>query len=68
LVKGKQLVDENTIDTIEITHNSNIHLVLNDRNQIKVLSEDVLAPKYDFDFTKLNDYGKIFTRGNEVYN
>jgi ubiquitin len=68
LFKGNQLVDEKTIDNYKITHNSNIHLVLDDRNQIKVLSEDVLEPKYDFDFTKINDIGKIFTRGNEVYN
>jgi ubiquitin len=68
LLKGNQLADEKTIDNYKITHNSNIHLVLNDRNQIKVLSEDLLEPKYDFDFTKLNDFGKSFTRGNEVYN
>jgi hypothetical protein len=68
LLKGNQLADEKTLDHYKIREESKIHLVLNDRNQIKVLSEDLLEPKYDFDFTKLNDIGKIFTRGNEVYN
>ena len=38
------------------------------KNKLKILEDNLLDPRYDYDFTDVNDQDRAFTRGGEVYN
>jgi len=67
---GKQLEDDRTLTDYNITNQSTLHLVLRLRGGGIMeyhLSDNLLDPKFDFDFTNVNDTGKTFMRGGIVY-
>ena len=68
---GQQLLDECTIGVYNIKNESTIHLVLRLRGGGGYdefhLPDNLLDPKYDYDFTNIIDKGKKFMRGGLEY-
>jgi ubiquitin len=68
LYDDRELKNDKTFDDYDIKNGSTLHLVLEFREKIKIFSDDLLDSKYDYDFTMVNDKGKVYTRGGEIYN
>jgi ubiquitin len=66
---GKQLEDHRTLSDYGVQSHSVVHLVLRLRGggTPMFLGEDFLDPQYDYDFTRVNDYGVPFYRGGHEY-
>jgi ubiquitin len=65
---GQQLEDGRTLSDYKIFTEVTLLLVLPLRDKIKILSDDLLAPEFDQDFTNQQDDGIILKRGREIYN
>ncbi|CAG8730128.1 14175_t:CDS:1 [Cetraspora pellucida] len=67
---GKQLEDFKPISDYNIKENSELHLILRLSGGgciISYLSVSVLDPRYDYDFTNINDMEATFMRGDVLY-
>lgn len=51
----------------KIEENVTLHLILKIGKSLKFFEGDILDARYDYDFTNIDDTGKIFYRGEEVY-
>jgi ubiquitin len=65
---NRELRNDRTFDYYNIKNGSTLHLALEFKEKIKIFSDDLLDSKYDYDFTMINDNGKVYTRGGETYN
>jgi ubiquitin len=68
LYDNRELRNDRTFDYYNIKNGSTLHLALEFKEKIKIFSDDLLDSKYDYDFTMINDNGKVYTRGGETYN
>ncbi|CAG8619927.1 1216_t:CDS:2 [Funneliformis mosseae] len=64
---GNQLLDEFKLSDYRITYNSTLHLILSGANDALFIHPNLLDPRFDFDFTNVNDHGKTFMRGSFEY-
>ena len=70
IYNGRQLVDQETIETAGIPNGATIYLVLLIRGgggTWYLMDDSLLHPGYDYDFTGLDDAGKTFSRGGYPY-
>jgi hypothetical protein len=61
-LNNKRLVGDYGIKNLSI-----LQLAKLSGNKVKIFEEDLLDHVYDYDFTRINDGVKIFTRGGEEY-
>lgn len=70
IYNGKPLDDQQTIETAGIPNGASIYLVINVRggggNWYR-MDDSLLHPRYDYDFTHVNDSGNEFRRGGHPY-
>ena len=45
-----------------------IHLVRKNKGKLTIFEDDLLDPRYDYDFTNIKDQGHEFRRGGQIYN
>ena len=70
IYNGRALVDQETIETAGIPNSATIHLVVLIRGGGSAwyrMDDSLLDPRYDYDFTHLDDAGKTFARGGYPY-
>lgn len=63
----KQLNNNHTLAHYCIKESSTLHLLFNINSTFKFVDDSMLDPRFDYDFTNIDDNDKIFYRGNEVY-
>ena len=67
VLNGKVLDDKKRLKDCEIINGTLVHLVINRKCRLKIFEDDLLDPRYDYDFTNINDDGHVFKRGSEIY-
>ena len=70
LFNGVQLEDNKRLVDYAIKYGEPVsfHLVHKRHDKLILFADDLLDPKYDFDFSKIKDKVGAFRRGGEVYN
>jgi hypothetical protein len=65
----KQLDDNKTLSSYNIRKSDTIQILFRVYGGFNfyVIKKDFINPQFDFDFSKLADDGKVFTRGKELY-
>jgi len=66
---GKQLEDQHTLTSYNIQKECTITILLRipGGSEPYVITNDFLDPSFNYDFTNINDNGKTFKRGKELY-
>ncbi len=62
-----QLENHKSLRDYSIDPSSSVHLVVKEKNKMKIFEDDLLDPRYDYDFTNINDENREFKRGGEIY-
>ncbi|CAG8501222.1 1956_t:CDS:2 [Dentiscutata erythropus] len=70
LIFAGRTLERGTLIDYDIDRGCTLHLTLNlygGGNIVSYLSTNFLAPKYDFDFTNIDDKDQVYTRGDVQY-
>lgn len=62
-----QLENHKSLRDYSIDPSSNVHLIIKQKSKMKIFEDDLLDPRYDYDFTNVNDENREFKRGGEIY-
>ena len=65
--ENKSLENDCKLSDYNIQSESKLQLELQSQEKVKIVEKDLFDPELDYDYTNVNDDGKIFKKGGEFY-